>query len=136
MTTRIRLARRGTTKRPFYHIVVAHKTSSRDGKFVERIGLYNPLLAENKTTLDKERAQHWLSVGARPTERVVKILKLNGIDVPAKLVDKLVLSAGKQKAVAARNAEKQQAAEARAKQEASRAKAKEAAAESSAPAEG
>lgn len=129
MAARIRLARRGTTKRPFYHIVVAHKSKARDGAFVERIGLYNPLLADNKTTLDKERAQHWLSVGARPTERVVKILKLNGIDVPMHLQDKQPLTPGKQKVVAAKLAEKKKAAEAKAKAEAEKAKAKEGAGE-------
>jgi small subunit ribosomal protein S16 len=133
VAARIRLARRGTTKRPYYHIVVAHKSKARDGAFVERIGLYDPLLAENKTTLDKERAQHWLRVGARPTDRVVKILKLNGVEVPAHLMDKQALTPGKQKAVAARKAAKQQADEAKAQAEAARAKAKPAAGEAGAP---
>ena len=127
MTTRIRLTRRGTTKRPYYHIVVAHKTAPRDGKFVERIGLYDPKLTENKTTLDKERVEHWLKVGARPTERVVKLFKLQGIEVPATLMDKQAPSAGKQKALTARAAERQKVQEAKAQEEAARAKKKQAA---------
>ena len=134
MTTRIRLARRGTTKRPFYHIVVAHKAAPRDGKFVERLGYYDPLLPENKTTLDKERAQHWLSVGARPTERIVKLFKLSGIEVPAQLLDKQAPSAGKQKALAQRRAEKEQAEAARPKKK--EGAAGEGAAAEAAPAEG
>lgn len=134
MTTRIRLARRGTTKRPYYHIVIADKTRARDGKFIERIGLYDPMLAENKTKLDMDRAQYWLSVGARPTDRVVKIFKLNGLDVPANMMDHVAQSAGKKKAVAARDVEKKKAAELREREDATRAKKKEDAA--AAPAAG
>ena len=97
------------------------------GKFVERIGLYDPKLTENKTTLDKERVEHWLKVGARPTERVVKLFKLQGIEVPATLMDKQAPSAGKQKAMPARAAERQQVQEAKAREEAARAKKKQAA---------
>lgn len=76
MALKIRLARGGAKKRPFYRIVVAEATSPRDGKFVERIGSYNPLLSveADKVVIDLERAKHWLSVGAQPTDKVAKFL--------------------------------------------------------------
>jgi small subunit ribosomal protein S16 len=126
------LARRGTTKRPFYHIVVADKAAPRDGKFVERIGHYDPRLAENKATFNKERAEHWLQVGARPTERVVKLFKLSGIDVPARLLDKQRPSAAKQRAIAQREADKAKESH----EAAARAEARESAENDAAPVEG
>jgi small subunit ribosomal protein S16 len=75
MALKIRLARGGAKKRPFYRIVVAENTSPRDGRFVERVGSYNPILsADNpeRVVINNERAQHWLSMGAKPTERVAK----------------------------------------------------------------
>lgn len=77
MALKIRLARGGAKKRPFYRIVVAENTSPRDGKFVERIGSYNPILPADhaeRVVINSERAKHWLSVGAQPTERVEKFL--------------------------------------------------------------
>jgi small subunit ribosomal protein S16 len=74
MALKIRLARGGAKKRPFYRIVVAEATSPRDGKFIEKIGTYNPLLEQSnaeRIVINTERAQHWLSVGAQPTDRVV-----------------------------------------------------------------
>jgi small subunit ribosomal protein S16 len=79
VATRIRLARGGKKKRPYYRIVVADSRASRDGKFIERIGSYDPLLAENKVTLNVERATYWLNVGAQPSERVSKLLALQGV---------------------------------------------------------
>lgn len=73
MALKIRLARGGAKKRPFYKIVVAEATSPRDGRFVERIGSYNPFLPADhaeRVVINAERAQHWLSVGAKPTDRV------------------------------------------------------------------
>ena len=73
MSLKIRLARGGAKKRPFYSIVVADSRSPRDGRFIEKIGTYNPMLQkddERRVTLNQERAKHWLSVGALPTERV------------------------------------------------------------------
>ncbi len=73
MALKIRLARGGAKKRPFYRIVVAEATSPRDGRFVERVGSYNPMLASDNTervVLNQERIQYWLSVGAQPTDRV------------------------------------------------------------------
>jgi len=77
MALKIRLARAGSKKRPYYHIVVADVRAPRDGRFIERIGAYNPMLAkddENRIKLDAERARHWLSVGAKPTDRVARFL--------------------------------------------------------------
>lgn len=77
MALKIRLARGGAKKRPFYRIVVAEATAPRDGRFVERIGSYNPFLEHgnsNRILVDAERAKYWLSVGAQPTDRVVGFL--------------------------------------------------------------
>jgi small subunit ribosomal protein S16 len=71
------MTRHGTKKRPFYHIVVADSRSPRDGRFIEKLGTYNPLLPrehEQRLTMDKERIAHWLKVGARPSDRVAKFL--------------------------------------------------------------
>lgn len=77
MALKIRLARGGSKKRPFYRIVVAEATSPRDGRFVERVGSYNPILVSDhaeRVVLNSERIKYWMSVGAQPTERVVKFL--------------------------------------------------------------
>ena len=82
MATSIRLARGGSKKRPYYKIVVADSRSPRDGRFIERIGSYNPLLAKDspeRVKLDAERAKHWLSVGAQPSDRVARFLDAAGI---------------------------------------------------------
>ena len=82
MATSIRLSRGGSKKRPYYKIVVTDSRSPRDGKFIERIGSYNPLLAktdEKRVVLDAERAKHWISVGAQPTDRVARFLDAAGI---------------------------------------------------------
>ena len=77
MATSIRLARGGSKKRPYYKIVVADSRSPRDGRFIEKLGTYNPLLPREhaqRITLDKERIDHWLKVGAQPSDRVAKFL--------------------------------------------------------------
>ncbi|WP_294290375.1 30S ribosomal protein S16 [uncultured Sphingomonas sp.] len=82
MAVSIRLSRGGSKKRPYYRIVVADARASRDGKFIEKIGTYNPLLAkddEKRVVLDGERAKHWLSVGAQPTDRVARFLDAAGV---------------------------------------------------------
>jgi small subunit ribosomal protein S16 len=73
----IRLSRGGAKKRPFYHIVVADKARSRDGRFIERLGYFNPIAAgkEVRLSLDIERAQHWISQGAQPSDRVKSLIK-------------------------------------------------------------
>lgn len=82
MAVSIRLSRGGSKKRPYYRIVVADARSPRDGNFIEKIGTYNPLLAkddEKRVTLNAERAKHWLSVGAQPTDRVHRFLDKAGV---------------------------------------------------------
>jgi small subunit ribosomal protein S16 len=82
MAVSIRLTRGGSKKRPYYKIVVADARAPRDGKFIEKIGTYNPLLAkddEKRIVLDGDRAKHWLSVGAQPTDRVARFLDSAGV---------------------------------------------------------
>lgn len=82
MATKIRLARGGAKKRPYYRIVVADQRSPRDGRFIEKLGAYNPMLPkgdENRVVFDKERMQHWLKTGAQPTERVERFLRAAGL---------------------------------------------------------
>jgi len=82
MAVKIRLARGGTKKRPFYRVVVADERSPRDGRFIEKVGTYNPLLpseSAERVTLDIERIQHWLSKGAKPTDRVLRFLDQAGL---------------------------------------------------------
>ena len=77
MSLRIRLARGGAKKRPFYRIVVADSRSPRDGRFIEKIGTYDPMVPKDhpqRITLNDERAKHWLSVGATPSDRVARFL--------------------------------------------------------------
>jgi small subunit ribosomal protein S16 len=82
MALSLRLSRGGSKKRPYYRIVVADARSPRDGRFIEKIGTYNPLLAKDspeRVKLDADRAKHWLSVGAQPTDRVLRFLDAAGV---------------------------------------------------------
>ncbi|MEP1207058.1 MAG: 30S ribosomal protein S16 [Rhizobiaceae bacterium] len=82
MATKIRLARGGSKKRPFYRIVAADTRAPRDGRFIEKLGTYNPLLAKDsgeRVTMDKERVQYWLDQGAQPTDRVLRFLDAEGM---------------------------------------------------------
>ena len=82
MALSIRLSRGGAKKRPVYRIVVADSRAPRDGRFIEKLGTYNPLLPKDsaeRITLDAERAKHWLSVGAQPTDRVERFLDAAGL---------------------------------------------------------
>ena len=82
MATKIRLARAGSKKRPFYRIVIADVRAPRDGRFIERVGSYNPLLAKDsaeRVILNVERIEHWLSKGATPTDRVLRFLDAAGL---------------------------------------------------------
>lgn len=82
MAVSIRLSRGGSKKRPYYRIVVADARSPRDGNFIEKIGTYNPLLAKDdakRVTIDSDRAKHWLSVGAQPTDRVARFFDAAGL---------------------------------------------------------
>ena len=85
MSIKIRLARGGAKKRPFYRIVIADSRSPRDGRFIERIGSYNPMVAHDhpdRLKIDTDRAKHWLGVGAQPTDRVAKFLANAGLMDP------------------------------------------------------
>ncbi|UOM35920.1 30S ribosomal protein S16 [Acuticoccus sp. I52.16.1] len=82
MPTKIRLARGGSKKRPYYRIVVADVRAPRDGRFIEKVGSYNPMLAKDnpeRVTLVQERIEHWLKQGAQPTDRVLRFLDQAGI---------------------------------------------------------
>ncbi len=79
MAVKIRLARHGATKRPFYRIVVADSESKRDGRFLENVGTYNPLANPAEVTLKTERVQYWLQQGAIPTDTVKTLLKKEGV---------------------------------------------------------
>ncbi len=81
MSLKIRLARAGTKKRPYYHVVIADSRSPRDGRFIEKVGSYDPMLADDskRVVLNAERATHWLSVGATPTDRVLRFLDAAGL---------------------------------------------------------
>ena len=82
MAVSIRLSRGGAKKRPYYRIVVADSRNARDGRFIEKVGTYNPLLAKDspeRVKLDADRIQHWLSVGAQPSDRVLRFLDAAGI---------------------------------------------------------
>jgi small subunit ribosomal protein S16 len=76
---KIRLMRRGATKRPTYRVVVADSRSPRDGRFIEKIGRYEPLEDPSLIEIDEERALYWLSHGAQPTEQVTALLRVRGI---------------------------------------------------------
>ncbi|WP_296764280.1 30S ribosomal protein S16 [Sediminimonas sp.] len=82
MAMKIRLARAGSKKRPFYRIVAADSRMPRDGRFLERLGTYNPLLpkdSEERVKMDVERIKHWLDQGAQPTDRISRFLEAAGV---------------------------------------------------------
>ncbi|MBV9519142.1 MAG: 30S ribosomal protein S16 [Hyphomicrobiales bacterium] len=83
MSLKIRLTRRGAKKRPFYAIVIADARAPRDGRFIEKIGTYNPMLAKDgpvkRVVLDVEKAKAWMAKGAKPTDRVLRFLDAEGV---------------------------------------------------------
>jgi small subunit ribosomal protein S16 len=79
MAVKIRLARHGAKKAPFYRIVVADARSPRDGAFIDRVGTYNPRTQPSEINVDTEKAQQWLAEGAQPTDQVRKLLKISGV---------------------------------------------------------
>ena len=82
MSMKIRLARGGSKKRPFYRIVAADSRMPRDGRFIEKLGTYNPLLpkdSEDRVKMDMDRIQHWLGHGAQPTDRIARMLEAAGV---------------------------------------------------------
>ncbi|MCJ9430720.1 30S ribosomal protein S16 [Kordiimonas marina] len=82
MAIAIRLARGGAKKRPYYRIVISDTRSPRDGKFIEKVGTYNPMLAkdsEDRVRMDVDRIKHWIGKGAKPTDRVARFLEAAGV---------------------------------------------------------
>ncbi|MBI1493049.1 30S ribosomal protein S16 [Halocynthiibacter styelae] len=82
MAMKIRLARGGSKKRPFYRIVAADSRMPRDGRFIEKLGTYNPLLpkdSEERVKIDLDRVKHWMDQGAQPTDRVTRFLEAAGV---------------------------------------------------------
>ena len=102
MALKIRLSRGGSKKRPFYRIVVAEAASPRDGRYVERLGHYNPMTAKDndqRLVVNGERVSYWLGLGAQPTERVQKLLASLELMAPVKLREQPKKSAvGKKRA--------------------------------------
>ena len=145
MALKIRLSRGGSKKRPFYRIVVAEAASPRDGRYVERLGHYNPMTAKDndqRLVVNGERVAYWLGLGAQPTERVQKLLASLELMAPVKLREQPKKSAvGKKRAereeeaADAEAAAKEAAAAAEAEAAATAAPAEEAPAEDEKPAE-
>lgn len=141
MSVSIRLSRGGAKKRPYYKIVVSNSRSPRDGKYLEQVGTYNPILAkddENRVRLVEDRVRYWLGVGAQPTDRVARMLDKAGIKERAATVNPKKGEPGqKAKDRAEEKAEKLREAEeaAKAAEEAANAPAEEAAAEEAPAAE-
>ena len=109
MSLKIRLARGGAKKRPYYSIVVADSRSPRDGRFIEKLGTYNPMLDRShadRVILKAERIQHWLGVGALPTDRVARFLGEAGLIAKPAIPDNPIKSTPK-----ARAQEREKAAE-------------------------
>lgn len=92
MTVKIRLARGGAKKRPYYRMVIADARAPRDGDFIEKVGTYNPLLKKDdkeRVIIKTERVEHWLASGAQPTERVARFIKDAGIKLPSTILKKM-----------------------------------------------
>jgi len=82
MSVKLRLSRGGAKKRPYYYVVAAHSSSPRDGRYIEQVGIFNPMLKKDspeRIKLDLDRCKHWLSVGAQPTDRVARFLDAAGL---------------------------------------------------------
>ena len=101
MAVRIRLSRGGSKKRPFYRVVAADQRAPRDGRFIEKLGTYNPLLPqdhEQRLVINEERVKYWLGVGAQPTERLEKLFSNLGLVKAPALREQPKKSAPKAKA--------------------------------------
>ena len=148
MSMKIRLARGGSKKRPFYRIVAADSRMPRDGRFIEKLGTYNPLLpkdSEDRVKMDMDRIKHWLGHGAQPTDRIARMLEAAGVlpkternnpkkaELGTKAKERLEAKAAKSEEAVAEASAEEAAAEAPAEEAAAEAPAEEAAAK--APAE-
>ena len=135
MATKIRLARGGSKKRPFYRIVIADERAPRDGNFIEKIGNFNPMVPKDhkeRVVISKERAEHWLKVGEQPTDRVQRILSDLGLMEAPKVTEKTKKHLPKAKAQERIKAKEEAALKA---EEAAKAAAEAAKAEAEKPAE-
>jgi small subunit ribosomal protein S16 len=135
MATKIRLARGGSNKRPFYRLVIADERAPRDGNFIEKIGNFNPMVPKDhkeRVVISKERAEHWLKVGAQPTDRVQRILSDLGLMEAPKVTEKTKKHLPKAKAQERIKAKEEAALKA---EEAAKAAAEAAKAEAEKPAE-
>ena len=142
MATKIRLARGGSKKRPFYRIVIADERAPRDGNFIEKIGNFNPMVPKDhkeRVIISKERAEHWLKVGAQPTDRVQRILSDLGMMEAPKITEKTKKHLPKAKAQERIKAKEEAAVkaeeDAKAAAEAAKAEAEKPAEEAPAPSE-
>ena len=142
MATKIRLARGGSKKRPFYRIVIADERAPRDGNFIEKIGNFNPMVPKDhkeRVIISKERAEHWLKVGAQPTDRVQRILSDLGMMEAPKITEKTKKHLPKAKAQERIKAKEEAALkaeeDAKAAAEAAKAEAEKPAEEATAPTE-
>lgn len=109
MSVKLRLSRHGTTNAPFYWLVAADSRFARDGRFMEKLGIYNPVLTQDnpeRLKFNTDRINYWLSVGAQPSERVVKLLSLLGIKCTFKSFGRKKSTVGQPKAT--KNPEKLQ----------------------------
>ncbi|WP_342269776.1 30S ribosomal protein S16 [Rickettsia endosymbiont of Orchestes rusci] len=100
MAVKIRLARGGAKKRPYYRVVVANVTAPRDGNFLEKVGTYNPMLARedaSRVVLKLDRIEYWLGTGAQPTERVARFIEEAGVALPTSIKKKIEIKAKAQK---------------------------------------
>ncbi len=101
MSIKMRLARAGANKRPYYQIVVANSRSPRDGRFIEKVGTYNPMIPSDhpdRVRLIEDRIKHWLSVGAEPTDRVARFLSARGFIAPKAFPENTTKSQPKKRA--------------------------------------
>jgi small subunit ribosomal protein S16 len=128
MSVKIRMARGGAKNRPFFRIVVADSHSPRDGRFIERIGSYDPMLAKDhpkRVVIDLERAKHWLAMGATPSDRVARFLSVHDIVSKPKIHEQPQQSQPKPKTVERMKAKEEARAAKAAAAEAEKAQAEE-----------
>lgn len=105
MAVKIRLARGGAKKSPYYRVVVANSTAPRDGDFLEKVGTYNPMVSAkdpSRITLKSDRILYWLSQGAQPSDRVAKFIVSSGIALPEHITKKIALQSKTHAAMAAK----------------------------------
>jgi len=141
MALKIRLSRAGSKKRPYYHIVVADVRSPRDGRFIEKLGAWNPMLPKDgeRVKLVEERIKHWLANGAQPTDRVLRFLDTAGLSKRPARNNPSKAEPGKkaqERVAAAKQAEEEAKAKAAEAAEAAKSAAEEAKAAAEAPTEG